>query len=109
MESQTVKDGKTMAVVSYLTIIGTLIAFLMNQKKFNVFASFHIRQSLGIFLTGMVINFLQRFNDFAWLDTILGIGLLILWVLGLVSAIQGQEKPIPILGEYFQDWFRNIS
>ena len=109
MNNQTVNEGKTIAIVSYLTIIGTLIAFIMNQNRSNYFASYHIRQALGLFLTGMVINFLQRFNDFFWLDAILGIGLFILWLLGLISAVQGEEKPVPLLGEYYQEWFKNIA
>jgi hypothetical protein len=40
---------------------------------------------------------------------ILGIGVLILWIIGLIGAIKGEEKPVPLLGEQFQEWFRNIS
>ena len=52
MNNLSVQDGKTIAIISYITIIGTLIAFIMNQNKHNYFASFHIRQALGIFLAG---------------------------------------------------------
>ncbi|MGI9530601.1 hypothetical protein [Lutimonas sp.] len=109
MNNLSVKEGKTIAIISYITIIGTLIAFIMNQNKHNYFASFHIRQALGIFLLGVVVNFIQRFTHFDWFDTALGIGVFVLWILGLISAIQGQEKPIPLLGEQFQEWFRNIA
>lgn len=109
MQNETVKDGKTIAIISYITVIGTLIAFIMNQNKHNYFASFHIRQALGIFLVLLIVNFLQRYTDFGWLDTILSIGVFILWIMGLISAIQGKEQPVPLLGEQFQEWFRNIG
>ena len=47
--NQTVEEGKTMAIISYVTIIGLIIAFVSNNSKPNEFTSFHIRQSLGIF------------------------------------------------------------
>lgn len=109
MNHQTVQEGKTIAIISYITIIGTLIAFIMNQNKQNYFASFHIRQSLGIFILGILVNFIQRFTHFDWFDAVLGIGVFILWILGLVSALQGKDNPIPLIGEQFQEWFRNIS
>lgn len=108
MNNQTVQDGKTIAIISYITVIGTLIAFIMNQNKQNYFASFHIRQAIGIFVLGLLVNFLQRYTDFGWLDMILGIGVFILWIIGLIGAIQGEEKRVPLLGDQFQEWFRNI-
>lgn len=109
MHNQSVQEGKTMAIISYITVIGTLIAFIMNQNKHNHFASFHIRQSVGIFTIGLLVNFIQRFTNFGFLDMILGIAVLVLWVIGLIGAIQGQEKPVPFLGDQFQEWFRNIG
>lgn len=109
MHNDTVQDGKMIAIISYITVIGTLIAFIMNQNKHNYFASFHIRQAIGIFLVGLIVNFLQRFSDFGWLDAILAIGVFILWIIGLISAIQGKEQTVPVLGDQFQEWFRNIG
>ena len=108
MNNQTVQDGKMMAIISYITVIGTLIAFIMNQNKQNPFTSFHIRQAIGIFLLGLVVNFLQRYTNFGTIDVILAIGVIILWIIGLIGAIQGEEKTVPLLGEQFQEWFRNI-
>ena len=109
MYNQTVKEGKTMAIISYITVIGTLIAFIMNQNKHNYFASFHIRQALGIFILWLIVNFIQRYSDFGWLNTVLGIGVFVLWIFGLLGAIQGEEKRIPLFGDQFQEWFRNIG
>lgn len=109
MHNHTVQDGKTMAIISYITVIGTLIAFIMNQNKHNYFASFHIRQSIGIFTIWLLVNFIQRFTNFGWLDMLLGIAVFVLWVIGLIGAIQGEEKPVPFLGDQFQEWFRNIG
>ena len=34
------EEGKTPAIVAYLTIIGTIIAYFMNNENKNPFASF---------------------------------------------------------------------
>jgi uncharacterized membrane protein len=39
---------------------------------------------------------------------IIGVLVIILWVLSLFSAIKGEEKEIPYVGEYFQKWFNGI-
>ena len=109
MQNQTVQDGKMIAIISYITVIGTLIAFIMNQNKHNYFASFHIRQAIGIFTVGLLVNFISRYTNIDFLDTILGIGVFILWIIGLIGAIKGEEKVVPLLGVQFQEWFRNIS
>jgi hypothetical protein len=42
---------KNTAIIAYLTIIGSVIAIFMNQEENkSEFASFHIRQALGLFI-----------------------------------------------------------
>jgi hypothetical protein len=31
-----------------------------------------------------------------------------MWIMGLVNAINGQEKPVPILGNKYLEWFENL-
>lgn len=48
----TIIKGKQTAIISYLTLVGSVIAIFMNQdENRSNFASFHIRQALGIFST----------------------------------------------------------
>ena len=46
----TIQNGKTTAIVAYLTMIGALIALSMNMEPKNTFARFHIRQAFGLHL-----------------------------------------------------------
>jgi len=109
MDNQTVQDGKTIAIISYITFIGTIIAYFMNQNKRNPFASFHIRQAIGLVLLGFVISFISRFIDYGWVSQLLSLGLFVLWIIAFIGAIQGQEKKIPLLGDQFQEWFKNFG
>jgi len=109
MENTTVTEGKTIAIISYITFIGTIIAFIMNNDKKNSFASFHIRQMIGLILLGLTINLVTRFANLGLIGTVLGFFPLVLWVLGFIGAIQGEEKKIPLLGDMFQEWFKGIG
>lgn len=107
-----IMDGKSRGIVAYITLIGWIVAIATNNPK-DKFASFHIRQMLGLVLTGVAIwiaNFVLIFIPIiGWLAMLgLGIGLIVFWVMGLVSAINGEEKPLPIIGPLFQDWFKTL-
>ena len=52
MENTSVSEGKTAAIIAYLTIFGTIVAYIMNRSKKNYFTSFHIRQMIGIYTMG---------------------------------------------------------
>lgn len=108
MDNATVEEGKTTAIIAYITVIGFIIAIVMNSTKKNEFAAFHIRQMLGLVLLGLSISILSAIADIYILSLLLQIGLIVLWVIGLVSAIQGETKPVPLLGEQFQEWFASV-
>ncbi len=108
MATKTVNDGKTIAIISYITVIGLLIAFIMNSSKRNSFASFHIRQMLGISILGFINWYIVKAYINSWVASIIGLFLLVLLILGLISAIQGEKKSVPFIGDYFQDWFKGI-
>ena len=109
MENITVNEGKPAAIISYLWIIGLVIAFLMNSTKKNTFSSFHIRQATGLIAIHIIIYALERFLGIGMLAWIFDVGLLILWVIALFGAIQGEEKRVPLLGDQFQEWFKGIG
>ncbi len=110
MNNYTVNEGKTMAIISYITWIGTLIAFFMNRDKRNYFASFHIRQAIGLGIFSLLNTFviMRVFNTLTE-GAFIALGIFILRIIGLVGAVQGEEKKIPLLGDIFQDWFKNIT
>ena len=109
MENLTTDEGKPTAIIAYLWVIGLVIAFLMNSTKKNAFASFHIRQAVGLIAIHLIIQLVDRFLGMGMLTWVFDIGLLILWVLGIFSAIQGEEKTVPLLGDQFQEWFKGIG
>lgn len=107
MEKTIIEEGKTLAIVSYLTYIGTIISFILNNEKKNEFASFHIRQSVGLGIVFLLVELLTAFSFHGIFKNIFYIFLFILWLIGFIGALKGEYKKIPILGDSFQQWFKN--
>ena len=108
MNQNTVNEGKTLALVAYLTLIGTLVAFFMNQEKRNSFTSFHIRQGLGLGLLYITIGYVIGYFD-SWMITYaFWIFFSVLFLYGIFGAVSGKPNKIPILGDFFQNIFKNL-
>ena len=107
--NNTIEKGKTAAITSYILIIGVFIAMSMNAENKNSFASFHIRQALGLSITFISLGLIISNFDNPMISISMWIFLSVLWTYGIFSAINGQTKPIPLLGNYFQKWFSNLS
>jgi len=108
MNNKTVQEGKTMAIVSYLWWIGLVIAFVSNNNKKNAFTAFHIRQMIGLLLLNLATTLVYKFVG-PTVGYLLILGTFVLWVIGVIGAFNGEEKEVPLLGDKFQEWFKNIS
>ena len=85
-------DDKTKSIVAHLTLIGWVIALVMNQSDKGENTSFYLRQNLGLILI-MVIGSVVGMFTLSIIGTILYIGVFVLWVLSLLGAISGEKKP----------------
>jgi sulfite exporter TauE/SafE len=113
-------DGKTAGIISYFTIIGWLIAyFAIYKDNKTALASYQLRQTLLFHLLSIVIYyavgailgalFLSSGVTFGLtLNWIINVALFVLWIIGLLGAINGDSKPIPLIGEKAQSVFSNI-
>ncbi|MBW7870432.1 MAG: hypothetical protein H3C39_05150 [Flavobacteriia bacterium] len=105
-------DEKTMGIVSYLTLIGWIIV-LATRKEKTEYTSFHLRQNAGLILLSLAIYIVVLILIFVLpfiglVANILYLGLLVLWLIGLLGAINNEKKPVPIFGSMFQDWFKTM-
>ena len=95
-------NKKVTGIVSYITIIGWIIAFLAGDKEG---AKFHLNQSLVINLASLINSLLlSRILGIipilgGLVSWIISIVILVLWILGLVAAIKEEQKEVPILGQ----------
>jgi uncharacterized membrane protein len=106
----TTSEDKTVAILSYITLIGFIIAIVLHGSKKTRLGAFHLRQALGILLTGIACGVAQVILAFipilGWLAILaIWVSLLLIWIFGLIAAAKGECKPAPVIGEYYQKWF----
>ena len=99
---------RLISIISYFSLPGWIVALVLNNPRSEL-ASFHLRQSLGVMIFSMAIGFVRYAPFFGQpLGAAAGLFVLVLWITGLLSAVRSEEKPVPVLGEQFQEWFRNL-
>ena len=87
----------TTDIVAYLSWPGLLIALLVGDRMAS---RFHLNQSLVIWLAGTIIGFLSRTPLVGWIiGPVGGLFCAVCWFIGLINAIQGVEKEVPLLGQ----------
>ena len=109
MTQQHIDKGKKLAIISYITIIGTIIALFTNNEHKNPFTAFHVRQALGLWLTFFILGKVISTAD-NWPATIgFWIFFSVLFFYGFIGALSGKIQIVPLLGKWFQKWFANIG
>ena len=109
MQDNAAQDGKTLAVISYITLFGTLIAFFMNRDQRNPFVSFHIRQALGLWLLQLLLGYFISAFDSWMISVSFWVFILVLIVYGISGAMSGKYNEVPMLGPFFQKLFSSIG
>ncbi|MCH5254189.1 MAG: hypothetical protein J1F41_04635 [Lachnospiraceae bacterium] len=82
-------DAKTTSIVAYLTWIGLIIAVCAGDKEG---AKFHVNQALVIFL----FSLLGIIPCIGWIWAIF---MFVCWIMGLIAAINQEEKEVPLIGK----------
>lgn len=96
---------KEISIIAHITIIGWVVALVMNSNNKSSLATFYIRQMLGLLLLALAVYFLSKISG---IFAILNLGTLALWIISLIGAVNEEEKELPFFGPLFQDWFKSI-
>lgn len=108
--------ARLIAIASYFLLPGWFLGFILNNSRPTQLGTFHVRQSFGIMCLSTLIiivvgllNYLIAAVAGSFILIIIGVvPLIILWFMGVISAIQGKLKPVPFVGITFQKWFRGL-
>ena len=94
-----IEKYKTIAAVSYILFF---IPLLMEGAKESKFALFHANQSLILLIVAIAGNvILGIIPVVGWMIApLFGIAVFVLWVMGLLNALNGKMQPLPILGGF---------
>ena len=95
-------NSRTVAMVSYITWIGWIIAFLIRDKT-DRFAAHHLNQALCVNLIETIGTILGTMG-IAAVSEIVDMVAFVLWIIGIFRAIRGSRQPLPIIGNI--EWIR---
>ena len=109
-------SNKAIGIVAYITIIGWIIAFIVHKGNDNKsdMAGYHIEQSLGLIIVAVGLAIIGQIlgaiaGIFSLLMMLVNLGLIVLWVFGLLNAINEKREPIPLIGPIFEGKFGFIN
>ena len=105
------EQNKGMAIVAYILFF---IPLLTGDYKKSPFVMFHTNQGAVLFITWIVVYIgglilLAIFRGLRlWLllpvyslvSVIFGIALIVLLILGIINAVNGRMKPLPVIGNF---------
>lgn len=97
--SSDVEENKVMAAISYL---GILFLIPLLAKKDSAYAQYHAKQGMILFIFEVLFSFVSMIPLIGWF-VIMPIGSiisLVLLVMGLINALSGQTKPLPLIGSF---------
>lgn len=97
-----IESGKTMAFVAYLIFF---IPLLIEESKKNKFVMFHTEQALVIVLTYVAVFILAFVASIivpcvGALLFLLYIFPFVLWIIGIINALSGKVKELPLIGQF---------
>ncbi|MBL8007849.1 MAG: hypothetical protein JNJ56_09975 [Ignavibacteria bacterium] len=90
-----IQAGKTMAIISYLIFF---IPLLMDDMRNNKFVMFHTEQAIVLLLLNIAAGIVGSLT--CGIGLVLYIPWVILLIMGMMNAANGELKPLPVIGQY---------
>ena len=99
------KKNTVMAMVAYILFFIPLLT----KDKNDPFVKFHVKQSLVLLIAGVVVNvgeaLLAQLPMLGWVASgmiglIVSVFFLVLWVMGVMNALNGKMEELPVIGKY---------
>mgnify|MGYP001558458810 FL=1 len=87
-----------MAVVAYILFF---VPLLTGDAKKDEFVKFHTKQGLVLFLLALLINVIGWVIPFYFwwsISWIFSLATLVLFIIGIMNAINGKKEPLPVIG-----------
>ena len=95
-EQKDVEDNKIMGVLAYIFFLIPLLV-----AKESPFARFHTNQGVLVFLLYFACGIIAIIPFIGWLVALVGwIFGLVCIVMGILNALEGKKKQLPIIGKY---------
>ncbi|QDH79614.1 DUF4870 domain-containing protein [Echinicola soli] len=105
-------NAKTISIVSYITIIGWIVAYFQHKgtTEKSKLASYHLEQGLGVFIFAVILNIalgiiISVVPSLGGILSFVGIVPLVLLIFGIIAAANEARNPVPLIGKFFEGKF----
>ncbi len=99
-------NSKACAVLAYFAI-GIVWYFVDAQLKQNKFAHFHVKQALGLIIFDIVVMTALAISVIGFIAMpLVNLFVLVLAVIGIINALNNEEKDLPIIGAYSRKYLK---
>lgn len=88
------KKDITWAVLGYILFLIPLLF----ARHTSEFVAFHTRQSFGIFMASLAVYIIEAWFGLYLLAIVLNIALLAIWCIGILHALSGRMRLLPVTG-----------
>lgn len=96
-DQQDIESTKGLAWLSYLGLL-FLIPMLVNKE--SAYTKFHVNQGLALFIANIVVGVITPIPFIGWIaGSICGVACFVFEIMGIVFALQGKAKRLPIIGK----------
>ena len=108
-----VEEGRSIAIISYALLLGMVPYFFLPLIwRNNEFTLYHAKQCHAIWLALLVLLVIATPLAFVCVGFIIAatalIGALVLCIMGIMNAIKGEAKPLPIVGKWGENWLKGV-
>jgi len=88
--------------LAYVTIIPAIIFLVIEPYNKSPFVKFHCWQNIFFCIACVVIDMILFFIPFiGWIIVpLFGLGMLVLWIICVMKAFQGQKFMLPVIGAF---------
>ncbi len=100
-----IDKNKGMAIIAYLIFFIPLLT----EAKESPFVKFHIKQAIILIIAGVLVSVVGSIIPFLGWFLIAPIGslvVLVLWFIGILHAVNGEAKEVPIVGKYAEQYLK---
>jgi len=104
-----IEEGKALAGIMFLLpiigpvgIVGSIVLWAV--KKDNKFVNYHFKQLLILWIASLIASLIAGLLILVLIGFVLlpivVIGSIIIWIIGIINAFTGLQKPLPIIGKW---------
>lgn len=92
------KNTKLCSVISYITWVGFIIAFLIRDQE-DEMVKHHLNQALLLNIASTIVSILSRIKFLGMICGLVNLAILVLAIMGIIRALKLSDQPLPLIGE----------